>query len=170
MIVLNQDFLSQWVGFYTIVYGDIIKILITGHRKHKLENYSVDFIKLAISEILDEIQILNPIGISGMANGVDLWFLEEFRKRNLIYWCYIPFLEQMKYMDEDDVILRESLINSSTRQFHLRNSKMVEDADSGVVVWDGNKGGTHNALQQLIEKKKPFYWINPVKEKIYHID
>lgn len=46
---------------------------------------------------------------------------------------------------------------------------MVEKADTGLVVWDGNKGGTHNVFQQLVEKKKPFVWINPVNEKFYEI-
>lgn len=46
---------------------------------------------------------------------------------------------------------------------------MVEIIDYGIIVWDGNKGGTHNVFQQMIENKKGFVWINPVSEKILEV-
>jgi uncharacterized protein with von Willebrand factor type A (vWA) domain len=46
-------------------------------------------------------------------------------------------------------------------------AQLVEHCDIGIVIWDGNKGGTHNVLQQLVEKSKSFYWINPVKQVIW---
>jgi hypothetical protein len=41
---------------------------------------------------------------------------------------------------------------------------MVEKCNYGIIVFDGNKGGTHNVFQQMVEKHKPFTWINPVWE------
>ena len=64
--------------------------------------------------------------------------------------------------------LREGLLKTAVEVREVKNSWMVEECDMGIVVWDGNKGGTHNVLQQLIEKKKPFIWLNPVSCKIYH--
>lgn len=144
--------------------------MVSGHRKSKLQNYSEDFIRLAISDIIGNLINHYPIGISGMADGVDLWFIEEFIDRNLNYWSYIPFEGQDEYMSDEDKILRTELIDRASRIRYVRNSLMIEDSDTAIVVWDGNKGGTHNVIQQLIENKKLFYWINPVKEKIYNIE
>ena len=66
--------------------------------------------------------------------------------------------------------MREELIRSAAEVLSIRNSGMVEKADWGLVVWDGNKGGTHNVFQQLVENKKSFVWINPVGKKIIEIE
>ncbi len=71
-------------------------------------------------------------------------------------------------MSVEDAELREYFLNNSIRKMNVKNSWMVENADMGIVVWDGNKGGTHNVLQQLVENKKDFIWINPVSQKIYY--
>jgi len=145
-----------------------MKTLVSGHRLSKLSNYSIDYIKLAIDECVDK--IINKygiiVGMSGMASGVDLWFCEICLAKGMQFQAWIPFPEQSNTMFEEEAKLREKLIKKSSLIKARRNSSMVIWADLGIIVWDGNKGGTHNVFQQMIENKKHFYWINPVTENI----
>lgn len=70
-------------------------------------------------------------------------------------------------MTEEARVDREECLKLAVEVLNVRNSWMVEHADIAIVLWDGNKGGTHNVLQQLIEKRIPFYWLNPVSQKIW---
>lgn len=145
-----------------------MKFLITGHRLFKLANYDLDWIKLAL---FDEVEAMRnegySYGLSGMASGVDLWFCEACLEHNVPYAACIPFEEQQDEVEEHEKVLRLELIEQADKVYNIRNSGMVEMADAGIVVWDGNKGGTHNVAQQMIEHKKSFIWINPVGEKIW---
>lgn len=152
-----------------------MKLMISGHRKSKLKNYSEEWIKITLEDILYTIPqyrfkgdklIDEIIGLSGMADGIDLWFCELLLFKNVDYWACIPFEEQDEYMSEEYKKLRKHLVENARRTLNIRNSQMVEQCDKAIVVWDGNKGGTHNVFQQLVEKKKDFWWINPVKETV----
>lgn len=103
-----------------------------------------------------------------MASGVDLWFCEACLALDIPYIACIPFDEQGETMEESEALLRSELIRQAGQVRKVKNSWMVEEAEMGIVVWDGNKGGTHNVVQQLIEKQKPFIWINPVGRKVWH--
>lgn len=146
-----------------------MKILITGHRKFKLETYDIEWIKLALQETIYDLkkEYGGFLGLSGMASGVDLWFCNECEQQDISFIACIPFEEQAATMSEDDADNRKKLIDAAGKVMYVKNSWMVEHCDMGIVVWDGNKGGTHNVLQQLIEKNKPFIWINPVGQKIW---
>ena len=82
---------------------------------------------------------------------------------------YVPFETQSLTMDKGEQKERELIFERAANIYSCRNSKMVEDAWAGLVVFDGNKGGTHNVFQQLLEAGKPFIWINPVNMKYYEI-
>ena len=138
--------------------------IITGHRLEKLSNYDIDWIKLAITDILEKDKNKISLAYSGMASGVDLWFCEACYELDIPYIACVPFEDQDKRMNKESVELRQHLISKAKGVKTSRNSFMVEKANVGIVVWDGNKGGTHNVLQQLVEKKIDFYWVNPVKE------
>jgi len=143
-----------------------MKTLITGHRLHKLQSYNTLWIRNSIWEALGCTFLRNTsYGLSGMASGVDLWFCDELHKMNIPYAACIPFEGQDKTMDEDSKTERARLIETASDVLHIRNSQMVEKCDAALVVFDGNKGGTHNVFQQLIEKRKPFIWLNPVAER-----
>jgi uncharacterized phage-like protein YoqJ len=142
-----------------------LKTLITGHRVFKLQNYDIPWIKESIELSL---QLLNTsYGLSGMASGVDLWFCEICQKLQIPYAACIPFEEQQDLVESDEKELRLNLIKNSSKTYIIRNSIMLERSESGIVVWDGNKGGTHNVVQQLVEHSKPFIWINPVNNKLW---
>lgn len=142
-----------------------MKCLITGHRFFKLKSYNIDWIKNAIFESIDEIK--PSYGLSGMASGVDLWFCQMCIEYKIPYAACIPFEGQQELVEEFEKEERLKLIDKASSILKIRNSKMLEKSDGGIVVWDGNKGGTHNVVQQLIENNKPFIWINPVGEKIW---
>lgn len=144
-----------------------MKVLISGHRKSKILNYDMEFIRSALRKVLKKDKYL--IGLSGMADGIDLLFCEVLLELGKGYYCYLPFAEQHHYMSDKDALRREELISKAWNVFHLRNSSMVEKCDSGVIIWDGNKGGTHNVFQQMIEAGKPFTWIEPVNKRIIKV-
>ncbi len=145
-----------------------MRIMISGHRLHKLELYDVDYIKEAIEDILFEIAGYAHIrGLSGMASGVDLWFLDICEEMGIRYEAYIPFDGQDLTMDNDSAANRQHHITRADVKRFAKNREMVEACDMAIVVWDGNKGGTHNVVQQLVETKKDFVWINPVSRVIW---
>ncbi len=146
-----------------------MKVLITGHRLAKLENYDKEWILGAILKTVMELNREHGYirGYAGMAGGVDLWFCRILSDFKLSYVACIPFEEQAATMDANEAAAREKLIEKATEKRKVKNSWMVEQVEMGIVVWDGNKGGTHNVVQQLIEKKKSFIWINPVSQVIW---
>ena len=144
-----------------------MKTLITGHRLFKLEAYDIEWIKLAISEVLSDRDAPVSYGYSGMASGVDLWFCQACITLNVPYEACVPFEEQSLEMDHEESVLRDYLISAANKISYGRNRYMVEKSQVGIAVWDGNKGGTHNVVQQMVEAHKPFWWINPVAQKIW---
>lgn len=145
-----------------------MKTLVTGHRLHKLQCYDTDWIKWAIFKALHSTFLSDTAyGLSGMASGVDLWFCDELLSKNIQYAACIPFEGQDETMDDESARHRYRLIKSANEVLTIRNSQMLEKADAALVVFDGNKGGTHNVFQQLVEKDKPFVWVNPVGKKIW---
>lgn len=148
-----------------------MKVMVSGHRKEKLTTYSEEWIILAIDTVVNQLyqEWGMSCGLSGMASGVDLWFCEACIRAGVPYIAYIPFEGQELLMSEADAGLRDQLIKKAIKTKHVRNHAMVEDCEQAIVVWDGNKGGTHNCFQQLIEVKKDIWWINPVKEKMVQV-
>lgn len=147
-----------------------MKTLISGHRLFKLENYNIEWIIEAINYALTD-TFLNQtqIGFSGMASGVDLWFCQACINNNIRYIACPPFIEQDQTMDEDSRELRQKMLDNAVQILSIRNSMMVEKVDAGLIIFDGNKGGTHNVFQQMVEKNKPFVWINPVGQHVWEL-
>ena len=136
-----------------------MKTLISGHRKQKLCGYDIQWIEASISNSIFSLN--TTIGLSGMADGIDLIFCSLLEN----YHCYIPFENQDEYMSEEDKEWRKDLIKKSRKCYKAKNSQMVRDCDNGIIVWDGNKGGTHNVFQQMVECGKPFFWIEPINKR-----
>ena len=147
-----------------------MRLMISGHRLDKLSNYDTDWIALTISAWTYTLFVDKGISIaySGMASGVDLWFCEACFKYQIPYIACVPFEGQEDYMDAETKKRRQDLLSFAKEIKYVKNSWMIEHSDCAIVVWDGNKGGTHNVLQQLVEKQLPFIWINPVGQKIWH--
>ena len=146
-----------------------MRLIITGHREEKLQTYDVNWINNSINKWINILHVERGISIaySGMASGVELWFCEACLMDQIPYIACVPFEEQDHYMNEETKTLRSNVLRLAKEIISVRNSWMVEHCDYAMVVWDGNKGGTHNVVQQLIEKNIPFLWINPVGKKIW---
>jgi uncharacterized phage-like protein YoqJ len=141
--------------------------MVSGHRQHKLLLYNPEWIKTAIELTLIELKERGlALAYSGMASGVDLWFCQACLNQDIPYIACIPFDEQGDDYSIEDYELRKNLISSAKEIKKVRNTFMVENCNLAIVCWDGNKGGTHNCFQQLLEAKKDIYWLNPIKEKI----
>jgi len=126
--------------------------MVTGHRIEKLEGYNIPQLRVDMAKAIDELTIQYGwlYGLSGMASGVDLWFLDILQDKGMTYACYIPFEEQTDYMSTEDAIHRQKLINAADRVYRkTRNIRMVEDCDIALIVYDGvDKGGTWRAMQK----------------------
>jgi len=146
-----------------------MRLIISGHRDEKLINYNLDWISLKLNGLVSESMRDHGVSLaySGMASGIDLMFCKACTIHNLPYIACIPFEGQENYMTEEAAVNRQKYIDSADGVMKVKNSWMVEHADMGIVVFDGNKGGTHNVFQQLIERKKNFYWLNPVSEVVW---
>jgi uncharacterized phage-like protein YoqJ len=97
-----------------------------------------------------------------MASGIDLHFCKSCILLGIPFIACIPFDGQEFTMSPNETDTRDRLIKMAKETKQVRNSWMVEHMDVGIVVFDGNKGGTANVFQQIIEHQKNFYWINPV--------
>lgn len=148
-----------------------MKFMITGHRREKLAGYDQMWVRATLANLVGDLadKGLLSIGLSGMASGIDLWFCQACLDNGIPYWACIPFEDQDKYMTEEDRAERGRLLWSATETRPVRNSWMVQKCDAGIVVWDGNKGGTHNCLQQLLEAGKDIWWIVPNKKKVVQV-
>ena len=146
-----------------------MRVLVTGHRLFKLEQYDIEWIQFALGDVIFDLKQTGILsyGLAGMASGVDLWYCHYLYNHRIPYAAYIPFDEQADTMSASERLERQSLLNSAACRISAKNSLMVEHADMGIVIWDGNKGGTHNVVQQLVEKKKDFVWINPVSQVVW---
>lgn len=144
-----------------------MKLMITGHRLYKLQAYDIEWIKDAIDCSLFELNI--SWAYSGMASGVDLWFCEKCLKYDIPYEACVPFIEQEATMEEEERNIRQFFLQKAKQTTIVRNGYMVERCNKAIVVWDGNKGGTHNCFQQLLEKNKEIIWIIPQQKKIVRV-
>lgn len=148
-----------------------MKILVSGHRTSKLANYDL----IRINELVDmSISLLKQkygyiIGLSGMANGIDLEYCDICINNDVRYYACPSFEEQANYMSIEEQERRKQLIDKAEKVFKVRNSEMLSMSDKGIIVWDGNKGGTHNVFQQMLENKKGFIWIEPKSLNLYEI-
>lgn len=141
-----------------------MRIVITGHRTEKLAPYDFGWIQSAIDDVLVELKSKESslLAYSGMASGIDLHFCKSCILLGIPFIACVPFEGQEYTMTPRDADVREQLLKVAKEIKEVKNSWMVEHTDMGIAVWDGNKGGTHNVVQQFVEKRRNFYWINPV--------
>lgn len=146
-----------------------MRLIITGHRIHKLKDYNYQWIQQTIEQTVLKCIEMHGISLaySGMASGVDLIFCSACFYHKLPFIACVPFEGQEETMLTSDASIRKEFLSHAKEVKQVKNSWMVENADIAIVVFDGNKGGTHNVFQQLIEKKKDFYWINPVSQVVW---
>lgn len=143
-----------------------MKVLVSGHRLHKLSTYDIGWIKEALELSITSFTSMS-MGLSGMAGVVDLWFCELCINHQIPLVACPPFPEQEETIDVSQKQLRQYCLSKAAEIWPIRNSQMIKKSDAGIIVFDGNKGGTHNVFQQMVEYRKSFIWINPVGLKIW---
>ncbi len=145
-----------------------MKVMITGHRAEKLAAYDTQWVKDTLGELVMELAVsgIISLGYSGMASGVDLFFCEACHDADIPFVACVPFDGQDEFMTEEEVLERRWWLARAVDIKRVRNRHMTEHCDRGIVVWDGNKGGTHNCLQQLLEMEKHFHWIIPQSKRV----
>lgn len=147
-----------------------MKLMVTGHRIQKLALYDLDWVQNAIEvTVLEAVSRGCSFGMSGMASGVDLWFCQSCHDAHIPYGAYVPFDGQRETMDEEWAIKRDFYLSLAREVVSCKNRVMVETCNFAIVVWDGNKGGTHNCFQQLLELNKNVWWIIPQRKKVVEV-
>lgn len=146
-----------------------MRIVITGHRTEKLAPYDFNWIQTAIDDTLVEIKTKekNLLAYSGMASGVDLHFCKSCLILGIPYIACVPFEGQDNTMSVRDKEIREALLRSAKEIKEVKNSWMVEHCDVGIAVWNAQKGGTFNVVEQFVTAKRNWYWINPVSKVVW---
>ena len=141
-----------------------MRIIITGHRAEKLAPYDFAWIQSAMDNILVDLRAKekNLLAYSGMASGIDLHFCRSCLLLGIPFIACIPFEGQEITMSPHEADLRSQYIKTAKEIKQVKNSWMVEHTDVGIAVWNGQKGGTFNVVEQFVTARKNFYWINPV--------
>lgn len=143
---------------------------ITGHRPHKLNNeYDgfgpvSDYLRMKLYAILTGEEVQR--GISGMALGVDMLFAEECLKLGIRLTAAVPCDGQHLIWPQASQVRYMNIINRASEvivvspgpyehwKMGARNLWMMEQlrptTDFLTAVWDGSKGGTHDAIQKFL--------------------
>ena len=152
-----------------------MKLMITGHRPHKLGGYAmnsaaVQHIEEELRKIISQLDPRTDVGICGMAPGADQLFAEICMEFHISVHAYIPFrLREQKWLNTEQRTYRSLLRRCakviecndhvSIEGFQVRNAMMVLAADEAVAVWDGSNSGTANTIKLLNIVQKKFVVI-----------
>lgn len=168
-----------------------MKIAITGHRPHKLQNdyklesLLVQDIKAKIIGIINNINETDnkvELVICGMALGIDTLFAKIAIELNLPLLAAIPFKGQELHWPVHSQNLYHAILSTYSKcttyivseggyagfKMQKRNIWMVdqlkpETSDMLISVWDGSEGGTKNCIEYAATKKwLPILRINPL--------
>lgn len=139
------------------------RVMVTGHRPDKLGGYVPCAMHQAVRGWLrgqlEAAQREAPptaqvVAISGMALGVDQWFAEIAIELGIPFDAYVPFEgQEIAWRMEAQTAYRALLARArrvlvvcpggyDPEKMHIRNCRMVDDAQRWLAVWDGSGGGT----------------------------
>lgn len=127
-------------------HGDVLSQLVNGDEKIKRilvagSRSIIDYNTVAecLDLVLFHYDYKNIIGISGMATGVDISACRWFKENK------IPCIEMpAKWKNEDG--------STNKRAGFERNSRMVEIADTSIIIWDGESKGTLDTINKMKNK------------------
>ena len=156
--------------------------MVTGHRPSGLGGYKYNEIHKFVQTELENIILRATeaprasdgiVLISGMALGVDQWFVEIAIRHGIPFHAYIPFKGQESNWPEHSQGKYKLLLSKAkevvtcspggyeAQKMYIRNQRMVDDADYCIAVWDGSKGGTEHAVHAAMKKGIEIYRIDP---------
>jgi len=150
---------------------------ITGHRPQKINCQNIPnpiYIKIC-REIEKQLKELKPYKvISGMALGVDSWFVNIAIKLNIPIIAAIPFMgQELMWFEKDKKIYSKLLEKAeevvivssggfSKEKMQIRNEYIVDNCDVLIAVFNGNYNSeTANCVRYAQQKKREIILINP---------
>lgn len=78
--------------------------------------------------------------ISGGAEGVDKYAIDIAKR------CGVK--------TDDASYLPDMSSNYNVAQYHIRNDKLIHDADQVIAFWDGKSRGTESVIKKCLERHK----------------
>jgi hypothetical protein len=112
-----------------------VKIAIIGSRGFQYPNLIADrLINLKMEYNLNELEIIS----GGAKAGADA-FAKDFTERMGLKFKEIPPDMSAGY----DVV-----------QYHIRNDKIIQEADKVIAFWDGKSRGTKSVIEKCLERGK----------------
>ena len=167
------------------------RLAITGHRPHKLGGFSptnpmLSQLEQHLRVTLEAIRARGHavVGLTGMAQGIDQAFARACQSLGIPFHAFIPFEGQERLWPteaqaayttlrraaaQEIVVVPSAHTPHDVRQaFLLRNSRLVDDCDAAIAVWDGTRSGTADAVEKLRRAGKPLLILHP--NRPYHPD
>jgi len=172
---------------FDIDLNDFHVVMVTGHRPGKLGGFAPGnpmeravrkALRTALLNLQDLRKLQDPLGLplcglSGMALGVDQWFAEIVLDRGLPLVAAVPFEGQESTWPMASLRTYHALLRRA-RGVHMvtpggytawkmrrRDRWMVANADQGIAVWDGSRGGTGHTVDYAREIGLPMEFIHP---------
>jgi uncharacterized phage-like protein YoqJ len=152
----------------------------SGHRPDKLGGYTLHIQTRLIQLAEAGLRHYDAEGvISGMAIGWDQALANAALNLGIKLYAFIPFIGQESRWNAPSQKIYNEILDLAhyvevcseggyhPEKMQIRNQKMVEAGDFGLVLWDGTSGGTGNCLTYAREVKKPYknLWDSWVKYK-----
>ena len=134
-----------------------MKIFISG-------SISIDKLDSVIISEIERIILNNYTVLIGDANGVDLEVQKFLSKSNyenvIIYYTGNRCRNNIASWPEICVENTDNLVGRE--MYSLKDAKMAEDADLGLIIWDGESIGTKNNILRMnkLNKKIKVYLNN----------
>jgi uncharacterized phage-like protein YoqJ len=162
-----------------------VNVVVTGHRPQKLAPEQVPWIKDTLAQCLGALDARNTVAVSGMALGVDTWWVEAALALKIPVLAVVPFAGQERVWRYDDQQKYHALLaqcaqvevlhpvpprdrKHSAQLLFARNTWMSEHADLALAVWDGKpEGGTSHCVSELVTRKVPVMVLDPVARSFH---
>jgi len=169
----------------------ILRIGITGHRRHRLKVPD----RILIQRILDVIRLLRRAGkfksagdieiVSALAEGADEIVARAALKLGCRMTAVVPFkpadytttfsdkghkavFRDLMHGADDRIVLPGSL-RDANEAYVAVGLETLNRSDVVLTIWDGapaqGRGGTPEILQSALERRLPVIWIDATKDR-----
>jgi uncharacterized phage-like protein YoqJ len=162
-----------------------VNVVVTGHRPQKLSPEQIPWIKDALAKCLGVLDPRNTVAVSGMALGVDTWYVETALAYDIPVLAAVPFVGQERVWRDEDQEKYHALLarcaqvtflqpapprdrQHSAKLLLARNTWMAARAHLAIAVWDGKPwGGTSHCVSELVTRKVPVMVLDPVARSFH---
>lgn len=147
------------------VAGRWTRVACTGHRPHKIPPRLRGWVQEELARVAAKLvaERGTEVGLSGLAQGSDLWWAQAAHAAGARVWAYSPCPDQDQRWTREWKNRRREVIELAEHAEHLgerydvallgaRNTWLCRDADALVAVVDPSRGsgGTIAAMRQAV--------------------